>query len=271
MYYRLLLFTFFFLSGKCLFSQIPFTNARENAIANATVGCTSTYGIPTNIAALEWNKNSFISCTVSNKYFIEDLSPVSIAVSKRFNNLFSIEAALCRMGNRNFAEQFIETGISKKLGPKFSAGIKICYHQWIINESNYSNSGVFIPEAGFFVSPFQTINVGVVIRNPVRVRMNAIEQKKLPARIHSGISVKISQKVLFACSLNQQSDLPVSIRSGIEYYFHPKLIIRAGYHTQPASETFGFGLCLSRLQIDLSGETHPLLGISSSITLTYQL
>ena len=247
------------------------TDVRDMAMGQASVACAPLYGNSKNISFIIPENKTQVICTASNKYLIKDLSPVFVAVSKSFNNNFAIITGIGRIGNNSFSENFIEAGIAKKLGQTFYAGIKIQYHQWILNDSYYQNSHAFIPSIGLFSNPLKNLFFGVVIRNPVRSRMNAIEKNKLPAEINPGISVKVSDKVLVALSVTQQSNLSLSTQFGLEYLFHPKLFFRVGCHTVPASESFGFGLKMKKINLDIALETHPILGNSSAIALIFLL
>ncbi len=101
--------------------------------------------------------------------------------------------------------------------------------------------------------------------------MNAIEQNKLPAEINTGISYKVSEKVLIAISAKQNSLQVLSTQLGLEYIFHSNLYFRFGWQTLPISESFGFGLKLNRIYLDMAIKTHPTLGNSSSVGLTFSL
>ena len=264
-------FNFLLITNLIASAQLQMADVRDMAMGNATVACLPSSGISKNISFIPGERKSSISCIASNNYFIKDLSPVFVSFMKSFNDNLAIVTAIGRMGNKSFSEQFIETGIAKKLGQKFYAGIKIQYHQWVVSESYYENSHAFIPSIGLFTNPLKNLCFGVLIRNPVRVRMNAIEQNKLPVLINPGISCKVSEKVLIAFSVTQQSDQPLSSQLGIEYLFHSKLFFRFGWHTVPVSETFGFGLKLNKINLDLAFQTHPVLGNSSAIGLTILL
>ena len=260
----------FFYCGIAL-GQLQTISARDQAMGNSSVACISDNFIPVNIAATSEIKNTSLNFSVANKYFIKELSPVFLSIVKPFKNDFSVLAGLGRIGNSQYSEQLYEGGIVKKLAQKFSAGIKIQFHQWIISESQYKSSRCFIPEASLFANPLKNIFFGVIIRNPVRVRMNTIEKNKLPAVINTGLSVKVSDKLLFACSAIQQSDETLSFQTGVEYSFHPRFLLRTGFHTLPLCESFGISLKLSKVFIELSLQTHPVLGNSSTIALTMPL
>jgi hypothetical protein len=251
-------------------AQMQIANVRDEAMGNATVACIHTSGIPKNISLLPESENNYIVLSCTNKYFIKELSPVFLNVSKKLKNNFSVVVGVGRVGGESFAEQFFEGGVAKMLGPKFSVGLKFQYYQWVLNESHYNSSSAFIPEIDLYASPLKNLNFGVVIRNPVRSRMNTIENK-LPAEINPGASYKISNKVLIAFSVKEKSDEPLSCQAGVEYEFHQKFSLRIGWHTLPVSESLGFCLKLSKFNIDYSIQSHPQLGYSSSLGLSLAL
>jgi len=269
-----LLFSIIFFQIICcceVSAQLYNSDARDMAMGNASVACLPTSGFSKNMAFIPQERKSFLCMNVMNKYFIKDLSPVFLSFIKSFNGTFSVNAGIGRMGNDKFSEQMIETGIAKKLSDKFFAGIKIEYHQWAFSDGNYSNSHTFIPSVGLYTNPIKNLSLGVIIRNPVRSRMNAIETNKLPAQINPGFSLKVSEKIKIACSVTQQNDRPLATQFGMEYSFHPRLFFRCGWQTVPVSESFGFALLLDRMFIDLSLQTHPLLGNSYSMAITFPI
>ena len=265
------LFSFLIITTLNSFAQLQRIDARDLAMGNATVACMPTYGSSTNSSFIQSDKKSIISLSASNNFFIKDLSPAFVSFYKSFNDKTAIFSGIGKMGKKSFSEQFIETGIAKKLGQKFYASIIIQYHQWIVNESMYENSHSFIPTISAFANPIKNLCFGVLIRNPVRVRMNAIELNKLPAEINTGITYKVSEKVLVALSSKQRSQQALSTQLGIEYIFHSNLYFRFGWQTLPVSESFGFGLKLKNIYLDMAIKTHPTLGNSSSIGLTFLL
>jgi hypothetical protein len=250
--------------------EIFSSDARDMAMSNSSVAALPSYGFSKNMAFIPAQKKSYITMTVFNKYLLKDLSPVFLNYVKSFNK-FSISTGIGRTGNDNFSEQMLEAGIAKKLGEKFYAGIKIEYHRWILSDANYPQNHVLIPSAGIYTNPLKNLSLGVIIRDPVRSRMSAIETTKLPALLNPGLSLKVSEKIIVATSVIQQSSKPLSTQFGLEYFFHPRLVFRCGWQTLPSSESLGFALLLNHLSIDFGLQTHPLLGNSFAIAISLPL
>ncbi len=253
------------------FSQIYFSDARDMAMANASVASMPTDGISKNCAFIPPERKSLLCMNVINKYQIKDFSPAFLTFIKTFNDHTSVLLGIGKTGNNNFSEQTAETGIAKKLADKFTAGIKIEYHQWTLNDGTYLNSHAFIPSLSLLSTPIRHLTLGAIIRNPVRSRMNAIEKNKLPAGIDAGLAVTISPKIIIAGSFRQQNNIPLSTQFGMEYIVHPLIVFRCGWQTIPVSQSFGFGINLNRMKMDLGMQTHPLLGNSYCIALNFKI
>lgn len=239
------------------------------SMGDASVASFPESAIPENIALFNTD-HILINTTVSNRYLIKELSPVFIYSTIPLKKQSVFTAGIGRVGGQQFSEQFGELGFAKLLGKKITAGIKIQYHQWHVNDTYYYNSNAIIPEICIYANPLRNISFGALIRNPVRFRMNAID-KPLPVTIHSGLAIRVSEKISLACSVIQQSDLPLSFQTGLEYALFTKIFIRFGCRSLPLSQSFGFGVKLTNWKLDVAYRTEPILGNSSSITLTYLL
>jgi hypothetical protein len=272
MKFKIIFLIHFFLTGNAhVFSQLQLTDVRDLGMGNSSIASSSPDGTPKNLALISNEKMTAFSCSVLCNYNIKDISPACLSFYTSIDGNLSLQASIGKLGSKSFSEEFIEAGIAKKLAANFSIGIKIQYHRWMLNDSYYENSQSLIPSIYLFASPLKNLGFGVFIQNPVRSRMNAIEQNKLPAKINTGISIRVSEKVQLAGSVNQQSNFPLSSQFGVEYIYHPKFILRFGWHTLPVSISFGFGLRFSKFNLDLAIQTHNELGNSSAIALTFKL
>lgn len=261
----------FLLLNTTVFAQEYLQDARSIAVSNSFVAARQPTGVPTNLAALIHQKKSFIEVTGINKYSITELNTVSAVFSKKINSNNSLLFAVSKTGNNSFSEQTAEAGISKQLMTRLSTGLKIKYNQWVLNDARYERRFAFIPEISLLVNALSNLNLGVVVRNPVRSRMGATEIKRLPAEIISGASATVSNKIKFSLSTITATELPAALLAGIEYEYVSQFTLRAGYRSYPPSHSFGCEFSLPRYNAALSIQTHQQLGISSAISLTFRL
>ena len=61
----------------------------------------------------------------------------------------------------------------------------------------------------------------------------------------------------------------MEFRSGVEYKLGRIAYARIGVSTNPARYTFGFGLEMKKLTVDLSSSIHQQLGYSPQVSLQY--
>ena len=239
--------TFIFLS---LFSlsvngQQYLQDARSIATSTSFVAANHPIGTPENLATLINQKKSFIESTGINKYSISELNAFSLAYAKKLNDNNSLLLAFSNMGNNAFKEQFIELGISKRIMQKFSIGVKLKYNQWKPGDDKYQTRYALLPELSLMVTALPKLNLGVIIRNPVRSRMYALEEK-LPAAINTGASVRVSEKVTFCLASVTATGTPASVNAGLEYCYASQFTLRAGYQSYPPAQSFGCEFSLSK-------------------------
>jgi hypothetical protein len=254
-----------------LSAQLPANDIRDLALSGSSVALPPRGSITENTAILPEDKAVRISSGVVNNYSIPQLNLFSLRLRKKIGEGSSFTAAVLGDGNNILNRRFYELGLGKSLGKKFSAGIRLVFCQWIPGDAYYSKSSSVIPEISLYSNPFPGIYFGALIRNPVRVRMNAIESSRLPAEIQNGICCRLSDKIHLTGSLHQASDRPLSWHSGVEYAIIENLSLRTGYSSRPVSQSIGFGLRMVKMNLDIALFTHAQLGNSGGIALTFRL
>lgn len=86
-----------------------------------------------------------------------------------------------------------------------------------------------------------------------------------PVGMRVGITYRPLAELLTAVELSSEERL--RMRIGMEYVYSSRYYARAGLSTNPLILTFGLGCRLSRYNIDLATEVHPVLGLSPQISL----
>ena len=257
--------------GLHTFAQLEIFDVRDFGMGSSSVGSESINSISKNPSIQPIDGKNYFSCNVINNYTIRELSPFSLKYQHKFGENNCLLAGIGKMGGKYFSEQYFEVGVSKHLGSKLSAGIRLNYSTWIIPESTIENSKTWEPELGIFANPFQNFFFGVIIRNPVRFRMTTIASNNMFAEINPGISFRISEKLIIAGSVLQINNQPVNVQTGIEYRFHKILFLRCGIRTNPLTQSFGISLKMSCFNLDMGLRTNPYLGNSTAMALTFAL
>ncbi len=84
-----------------------------------------------------------------------------------------------------------------------------------------------------------------------------------------GADYNFSDKV--TCAIESQKDISKKavFKAGIEYKAVKEFYLRAGISTNPDLGSFGFGINLKSLKIDVSANYHQVLGVSPQFGLMY--
>lgn len=252
-------------------SQTETIDIRAYGMASTGAGIQTTNYISVNPGIIPSGRKTLISCHAINNYNIKELSPYSTRILHKWGNNTSLQGGIGKMGNAHYSLNFFDAGLSKRIGQKLYAGIRINYNYWRLDELEKTPNDFWSTELGVFAAIKSGLFYGAIIRNPVRFRMNAIEQNNLQTELNQGLSFRLTEKILIACSFLQKSKNQFSFQSGTEYQAHKKLLLRFGLQTTPFSQCYGFTFLTQNLGLDMGYKTHPVLGNSAAIALTFYL
>jgi hypothetical protein len=93
--------------------------------------------------------------------------------------------------------------------------------------------------------------------------------EKLPSVYTAGFGYDASEIFFFSLEIIKEEDQDVNINAGLQYKFIPQLLIRIGISSSTSSASFGIGLYLDNLRLDVAASYHPQLGISPGLLLLY--
>jgi hypothetical protein len=111
--------------------------------------------------------------------------------------------------------------------------------------------------------------IGAHVFNPLNVKLSNETGECIPAIIRFGAGYHFSETLLLTGEIEKNIDLKTSIKSGIEYRVVKQAFVRAGITTYPTTYTFGFGLDLPKLKVDLASTVHQVLGYSPQLSISF--
>lgn len=202
-----------------------------------------------------------------NRFTTKELSDKGVIVALPFRtSAFAISYR--SFGYSAFNTSKASLAYALKLSEKFSAGIQFNYHSIRIAE-NYGTQSNFTFEGGFLYRMNNRLSLAVHIYNPTRAKLAEFTDERIPSLLRMGAGYKFSDKVMLTGEVRKSSDANASIRAGIEYWVVPQVAVRAGFGSEPAMYSFGFGYKLNTFQLDVAAGYHQLLGFTPQIALTY--
>jgi hypothetical protein len=262
---------FFLLSSGYLFAgggNIS-AGARSSAVANASVCYTDLWSAFNNQAGLAGIKKFTAGVYFENRFGISELGVKSFALGIPAGESAAIALSGTYFGYSLYNEKKIGLGVGKSFG-KIKAGIQIDYLSTVIAE-DYGNRTSFTGEAGIIAEPIQNLLLGFHIYNPTQAKIADYADERIPVIMRLGALYKFSEKVLVSVEDEKEVDAENIVKAGIDYRIAEVLYLRAGFATNPALSSFGFGLKFGQFVLDAAASFHQVLGFTPHISLQYEV
>ena len=241
--------------------------ARSAAMGNASVSLSDAWSAHHNQAGLGFLTNISAGVYYENRFLIKELSLKSGAIAIPVKaGAFGL--AISNFGYSAYNENKYSLSFAKAFGEKLSIGIAMDYLTTKIAEG-YGNKGVLAAEIGIQSKPLKGLTVGAHVFNPTHAKLADYNNERLPTIIRLGIDYNFSNKV--TCAIESEKDISKKtvIKAGLEYKAVKEFYLRAGISTNPDLGSFGFGINLKNLKIDVSANYHQVLGVSPQFGLMY--
>jgi len=179
--------------------------------------------------------------------------------------------ALNYFGYQIYNEQKIGLSYARLLDKNLSIGAQVDYVGLRFQDAEYGNRGTVTFEIGMQARIFKSFIVGAHVFSPVRIKLTDNPEDVIPTQLNIGGSYQPSEKVTVTFEVEKDIDYPISFKAGVEYFPVEKFGIRAGTGTKPTQNSFGFGLRLDPVEIDLGASFHWELGFTPAISLAYTI
>ena len=157
---------------------------------------------------------------------------------------------------------------ARNFGPNLSLALNFNYHQLKI--LGYGSSQSYSVDAGFQFSLSEKIRLGAHIANPGKSSFGKDINAIIPVQIQFGTSYKPTSKVTVAATLEQILDSKMDLKLGLEYLLINWFALRGGISADPFKQYGGFGINYLKFRFDAAATSHPVLGYSPQIALSYE-
>ena len=239
---------------------------RQAAMGNTSVTFTDVFSVFYNQAGLAGINTVTAGIYAENRFLLKDLNFFGAAVAiPTKGGTFGLGATY--FGNNLYNDRLINLAYGRKLFNTLSIGIELDYAA--ISVADYGTANAFTFGVGVQYAIIPQLIAGAQVHNPLRWQFTDFEEDHLPTVISSGIAYLPSKKVTICAEAEKNLDKPLMLKAGFEYNIVEKLSLRAGVTTEPVVSSFGIGLNLGALRIDLSNSFHPVLGYSPHFGLIY--
>ena len=241
--------------------------ARSAGMGNASVSQSDVWSAHHNQAGLGFVRDISAGVYYENRFLLKELSiKGGVMALPVKGGTFGL--CISNFGYSLYNENKYSLSFAKAFGNKLSAGIAMDYLTTKIAEG-YGSRGVLAAEFGIQAKPLKGLTIGAHVFNPTRAKIADYNDERLPTIIRFGGDYSFSDKVTVAVETEKDIAKKAIFKAGIEYKPVKEFYLRAGVGTNPTLTSFGFGINLKNLKIDVSANYHQTLGISPQIGLTY--
>jgi hypothetical protein len=231
------------------------------------VTLTDSWSVQNNQAGLGFVKNISAGMYYENHFLVKELSSKSVAfVLPTQSGVFGLN--MNYFGYEKYNETKLGLAYGKAFGEKISAGIQLDYLNTHIAE-DYGNKGNMTFEIGILSKLNKSLTIGAHVFNPIRVKVADYNDERIATIFKLGLSYNFSNKVLVIAETEKNINYKPQFKAGLEYHIIKEIYLRTGLSTNPTQNTFGIGIELKKIKIDLASSYHQVLGYSPQMSLVY--
>jgi hypothetical protein len=260
------IFLFCFLLSLHIKAQVN-PGARFVAMGSTGVSLQDIWSLQQNQAGLADLKKPIAAIGYERHSAVQELSTQSALFALPYKkNVFGL--SFRRYGFSAYNEQQAGFTFARKFGNTLYAALNFNYHQLKI--TNYGSAQTFSVEAGLQYQAADKLWLGTHIANPSRNKYGKDIDASIPVVLEFGASYLFSDKVLIATAFEKVLNSNTDFKAGAEYRLMELLYLRGGISVNPFKQYAGFGLNYQHFRLDAAASSHPALGYTPQIAMSYE-
>jgi hypothetical protein len=241
---------------------------RASAMGNSSAASSDFWSSCNNQAGLAFYDHSAAGVYFSNRFMLKENALQAGAFSLK-TKAGILGASVLHTGDANFNSTKAGLLYARKFGNRVAAGLQLDYIHTAL-AAPYGSKRVVTFEAGLMVKLSEQLTLGAHTFNPVHAQLAEFDQERIPSEMKAGLAYSPGENISLTAEAYKNSEFPMEFRAGAEYRFGRIACVRVGLSNHPANYTFGFGLQLKHVTLDLSSSVHSVLGYSPQVSLQYQ-
>jgi hypothetical protein len=205
------------------------------------------------------------ACIIPAQFGLQELKTSALGAALPFP-LVSTGVEAVKFGYDLYSEMELEIALAKKIDKIFSAGLSFEYYR--IDIARYGTAGSFIINGGFMTQVADGVEIGFSVHNLIGAIVGKTDEK-LPQVINLGACWLLYTDLHISMEMEKDIRFPASIKMGIEQIVISAIAIRAGVANNPDKYSFGLGIRYSSFEFGYAGYSHPDLGWTHQVDLTF--
>jgi hypothetical protein len=240
---------------------------RSAAMGLSSAAVSDFWSVNNNQAGMAFYNKTAAGIYYENRFLINEMATQTGAVTFK-TDFGMLGASVGYSGDANYNTTKAGLAYAMKFGNRFAAGVQLDYIGTTLGEEYGKRSNITF-DIGIMVKITDEFTFGAHTFNPIHVKLSDYNNESIPSTLNAGFSYTFSDKLLLTAEAFKNSEYPMEFRTGAEYKFSRVAYARIGLSTNPARYTFGFGLEMKRLTLDLSSSIHMQLGYSPQASLQF--
>lgn len=225
------------------------------------------WSLQSNQAGLAVLQRPVMAAAVKNQFLDPDVNTKSAVLAVPFKqHVFGI--SFQSYGFSAYTEQRIGFTYARNFENTIFTALNFNYHQLRI--ANYGNTSTFSIEGGLQYKASEKLLIGAHIANPSQSSYEEQAVSAIPVKMEFGIAYRFTDKLLLNSALSKTLNSEADAGAGLEYAAAEWLALRGGLSANPLRQYGGFGLTYQKIKIDAAASSHPVLGLSPQIAVSYE-
>jgi predicted secreted protein len=243
----------------------PTIGARAIAIGQAAASIKDVYSIFNNVAGIT-EINSITGFTAYHiPYSILSIRDVAAGLLYPYKQ-FKLGISAYDFGNDSYNQTNIGIAVAHKI-KNISLGLKINYQETSISELNAKRRLVL--EFGGITEFTKHLHLGAHLYNVNQASIGE-NPNAIPVVMKVGVSLLPTETLRIFIETEKSGTYQPYVKAGVEYVIHKTLALRTGIRTNDYSSFYGIGWKQPSFTFDFAISYHSYLGVSQSLSLTYQ-
>jgi hypothetical protein len=245
--------------------------ARAGAMGNSSLTFRTVFSSFHNQAGLGYLEEIQFGAAYRNNFLLKQTGLKSAALAIPVSQFGVVGLSVNSFGYSEYGEHKFGLAYAKKFADYLSMGIQINYLQTQFN-SNYGSRGVIVAEFGVMGKLTDELTVGAHIYNPTRTYLSEEIKDRVPTIVKAGLGYEFSEKLLTTIEVEKDLDIKkANFKAGLEYRPYEPVALRFGFNSYDVKLSFGLGVYLGNLQLDIASEYHQTLGFVPQASAVYKL
>lgn len=240
---------------------------RSAALGTASAALLDPASIFQNPAGIATQSKPFLSFSYEQHFLDPDLGSQNalliIPVQKHVLGL-----SFSRYGFSEYALQSAGLSYARSFSGALSLALTFRVHQ--IHISQYGTASAYSLDAGMQFHLNEKLIIGSGISNPGKSEYANLPGTIVPLSLRVGLCYLISDKVFILSDLDKYLGNQMDLKFGVEYKPLRSFALRGGMSANPYKQYAGFGFSLKGMTVDAAVSSHPDLGISPNLGLSYE-